>query len=450
MAKSTKLPPIVGVLLGISCYELSDTVLFLVEPLFFPTLIRILGLVITVYYLSKGSYQKFGGNISTVFTIMVLWSIFMLMRGSLIGNYIPGGPYSIVGVIRRSLINSFGAFAFFLPLISTMKVNLNSLYYLKRYAVFFCLISLIMTFMARDQIAIAQLTNGVTEISDVDGNYISVRALIHAAFPGFGLILFALFCNGYINSLTRILFPVAIFAFFVVMAIGGGRGDTIFNLVYLLLFFYLMIRFPVSVDFKGGVSKNKKIIGRLMGIAIGAGFVFLLVYMYSQTEIFDYVLERAFGGKTLSTDVHSESRNILVNDFTNDFNNHPLDWVWGRGVNGSYATQHLGINGRRAWMEWGYLYLVLKGGFVYLFLFVFCFLHAAYLGFLRSKNSFSKGLACMCIVILFDLASTNAEPQYTTQFVLSWICFGLLERREIRMMSDADIYGYFNIKNYKA
>lgn len=232
------------------------------------------------------------------------------------------------------------------------------------------------------------------------------------------------------------------------MAIGGGRGDTIFNLLYLVAYIFLIVRYPIK--YNNDVLKGKKKVHwrRFAAIILGVGFVVLLFYLYNQTEVFDYVLERAFGGKEVSTNIGSESRDILVNDFTKDFNAHSFDWIWGRGVNGSYATQHLGIEGRRAWMEWGYLYLVLKGGVVYLFLFVFLILHAAYLGFRKSKNVFSKCVAMMCLVLLFDLSSTNAEPQFSTQFVLTWFCFGLLECKEVRMLSDAEVYGYFNFKNY--
>ena len=439
----------VGVLIGIFFYELSDTVLYLVQPLFFPTFLRFIGLAVTIYYLSKASYGKFGDDISLLFNFMIIWTILMLFRGSLIGNFIPGGSASPVDIVRRAFLNSFGAMTFFIPLMALMSVNMNCLYYIKKYAIFFCLIALFMTFLARDQIAYSQHSFGMTTIEDVNGDFISVRNLIHAAFPGYGFILFGLFCNKYIKGLYAVFFPIAILLFFIVMAIGGGRGDTIFNLIYLIVYLYLMIRYSINLD--NGLFKEKHEIhyGRFVAFILGTGFVVLLIYLYERTEIFDYVLERAFGGKELSTNIGSESRDILVKNFSEDFNAHPLDWIWGRGVNGSYATSHLGIGGRRAWMEWGYLYLILKGGIIYLILFVLLLLHASYLGFRRSNNMFSKCLAMMCLVLLFDLTSTNAEPQFSTQFVLTWFCFGLLERKEIRLMSDADIYGYFNYKNYK-
>lgn len=445
MVKATKLPPMVGVLLGISFYELSDTVLYLVQPLFFPTLLRLIGLFVVVFFLSKASFDKIQGPIKPLFNFLVLWSIIIVLRGSLIGNVLPGGSLSLSYILRRLFLDSFGALSFFVPLLALMKARLSGLYYIKKMGLFFCVGALVMIYMSRDQIAYGQLTNGMTTILNVDGDYISVRNLIHAAFPGFGVILFMLFCSNYINGFRVLLFPVAIFVFFLVMAIGGGRGDTIFNLIYLIMFFYLIVSYP-----KMGNRKNKvdKVVGKIFALLFGIFFLIFLVYLYSKTEIFDYVLDRAFGSKELSIYIEDSSRDILVRDMTKDFNAHPLDWLWGRGVNGSYATQHLGINGRRAWMEWGFRYLILKGGIIYLVLVVVCWSHAFVMGFLKSRNIFSKSLACMCLAALIGLLSTNSEPQYTTFFVMSWICFGLLEKNEIRMMSDEDIYGYFNVKNY--
>jgi len=448
--KETSIPPMVGVLIGISFYEISDTVLYLVEPLFYPTLLRIVGMVLTIYYLSKASYKRLDSGITTVFNFMIFWSVIMLLRGSFMGNYIPGGPYGGVDLVRRAFMNSFGALTFFIPLMALMQMKWNSLYYIKRFAIVYCAISLIMTYMAKEQIAYGQISEGWTTIQDVNGEFISVRTLIRSAFPGFGLTLFGLFCNNYIKGPISLLFPIAIFFFFIAMAIGGGRGDTIFNLLYLIAYFYLLIRwYPINKGQNGRRSKGSRITRRVAAIVLSLGFGVLLLYLYKQTDVFDYVLERAFGTKQLSTEIHSDSREILVRDFVQDFNAHPLDWIWGRGVNGSYVTHHLDINGRRAWMEWGYLYLVLKGGVVYLVLFVLCMLHAVYLGFRKSRNAFSKCLSVMCLMLLFDLSSTNAEPQFTTQFVLTWFCFGMLERKEVLMMSDDDICDYFDVKNHK-
>lgn len=49
-------------------------------------------------------------------------------------------------------------------------------------------------------------------------------------------------------------------------------------------------------------------------------------------------------------------------------------------------------------------------------------------------------------VLLVYLLSNGTERQYSTQFVMSWLSFGLLKRKGIRYMSEAQIYDCFNYK----
>ena len=210
-----KIPPTIGVLIGVSLYEIANTVLYLIAPLFFPTLITIIGMLTVFFYFRKAKLLNFKGNISIVFSIMIFWAIFMLLRGSLIGNYIPGGPYDTLSLIRRSVLNSFGAMTFFLPLIARIPFNTNDLYYFKKCAFFFCIVSLLMIVLAREQISFGLVSNGMTTIQDVNGDYLSVRALISAAYPGFGFILLGLFCGSYFRSRITYIFPVAIFVYFI-------------------------------------------------------------------------------------------------------------------------------------------------------------------------------------------------------------------------------------------
>ena len=440
-----RIPPIVGIVVGITFYELGNTFQYLIQPVFFPTFLRLVGLLITVFFLCRASYKHLDGSISILFSFLMVWTFIMFLRGSLIGNYLPGSDSSIKGIIQRSLLSQYGAFSFFIPLIALIRIKPNSFYDLKRLAVFLCIVSLLMTFLMREEITNGILSKGLTSMMETDDVELSVRHLISALYPGFGLILLFLFFFNYIQGKVSFLFPIAIIVFFLSNAIGGGRGQTGLNLVYLFFFFFLIIKEPVTIRNGHTRSVSKK--GRgLSYILLGGVFVLFIVYLYTNTSVFDYVLERSFGDKTLGGDFINNSRNILRDDMISDFNSHPLDWIWGRGVNGSYRTNHLSTGGFRAWMEWGYLYLVIKGGIVYLFLVVYCMLHAAYLGLFKSKNALSKGLAIMCIVFLLNLITTDSEPQFTTQYLLSWICFGLLERKQVRMMSDEMIFGYFNYK----
>lgn len=447
MKRSLKIPPIVGIVLGLVFYEIANTFLYLVQPVFFPSFLRLVGLIIVLYYLCAASYRRLSGNIGLVFTLLIIWTIIIILRGSLIGNYAPGyeGPFK--NVIQRALLSDYGAGSYLIPLVSLVGISYSDFYYLRKLAVLLCITALLFTFLARTQIANGLVTQGVASVVESGGEELTIRHLIAALYPGYGVILLFLFLYSFIKGKVSILFPLAIFIFFLCNAIGGGRGQTGLNLVYLLFFFLLIIKYPFNKRF-GNTLENCKRTNRFPYLILGMFFVFSLFYLYSHTSVFDYVLERSFGEKALSGEFQNGSRDVLLNDMISDFNNSPFDWIIGRGVNGVYMTPHSLDGGVRIWMEWGYAYLILKGGLLYLFFVVTCMIHAVYLGYLKSKNTFSKCLATMCVVYLFNLVSTTSEPQFSSFFLISWLCFGLLERKSFRMVDDEVLYGYFNYKNY--
>lgn len=448
MKAINRVPSSIGVVFGIFLYELADTFFYIIQPHIFPTLLRLIGAVIIIYNISRTRFNQLDASISNVFRLMFIWTLFMLLRGNLVGISLPGASGSLIDVVRDAFLKPYGALAYVLPFIALFKFNPRIFYYIKNISLILCVSSLLMVVLARDQIINGIISSGVTTLSGLDGEELTVRNLIGSIFPGLGIILLGLFCCGYFKSRYSFLLPISIFVFFICCAIGGGRGMTVFSLLYLLFFFYLMYRKPFTLNKGVLIPSVKSGKTKMRTIMLFSLFIIALVYLFSSTEVFDYVFQRAFGGKDLNGEFQNESRNILVNDMINDFNSHPFDWIWGRGINGSYVTSHLSINGRRAWMEYSYYYLILKGGLVYLFLFAYCLIHAVYQGFFKSNNYLSKCLAFMCVALLLNMLSAGAEPRCTTQFVLSWLCFGLLERKEVRMMSEKDIVGYFNNKYY--
>ena len=180
----------------------------------------------------------------------------------------------------------------------------------------------------------------------------------------------------------------------------------------------------------------------ILGLLIGG-----IIYLFNETPVFDVLLQHAFGGRDFEGGEWNDNRGGISNDFIKDFNADPLSWIIGRGVNGSFLTNYYEHGEHRVYMEWGFLYLILKGGVVYLMLYIYCMLHAAYKGLFHSNNSFSKGLSFMCIFIIMNMISTGANPQFSTLYILAWISFGLVERKEVRELKDSEIYNLFNIKN---
>ena len=451
MTKLSNIPPIVGICIGLIIYELRPICYFFITPNTLPSFVNLLGLMIVFFYLLR-SKSHGTSQMTASYVFLIFWSVIMVLRGSLMGNFPLAFGGSLSGVISSFLFNPYSGAAYLIPLMAMVKVNLNSLYYIKRISVFLSLFFIIMMFFERQQIVIGQVTKGMTSLIDTNGEFITVRGLLSLLSPGFGLIVFSLFNSGYYKErFTAILPLIVMIVYFISQAIGGGRGATTTSLLYILAYFFIMTRYPVSVNGRPTSVSSQKRATKMSNIFLGFAFILLVVYMYNRTSVFDYVLERAFGGKAITSDFDTSNRDLLKSDFIKDFNSNPTDWIWGRGVNGYYHTSNeFSVNNNREAMEWGYLYLILKGGVVYLILTVLCFIHAARLGFFKSRNTLSKALAMICLFHLYGLTSVAVQPNYSVRYLIPWLSFGLLELSQLRMLSDQDIYGYFNIKNYKS
>ena len=447
MGQVLRIPPFVGVVIGVFCYELGTTSLYLYRPYVIPTLLRLLGFCLILYFAFNSSYKHFDRGIASHYKIMIIWILFVVLRGVFIGNLRPESTSFLEG-IRFAFLGEFGEITYLAPLLALMSVRLDSLYYLKKIAIVFCVIFFVLAILNREQILFGLVAQGKTELLDFNGEEISVRNIIRAASPGFGLIVLMLFCFNYIKGKAKVLLPASIILSFIGNAIGGGRGTTAFSLVYLLLFIYIVFKYPINGGEKLKVKRSNKLFRVALFVIIIVASVWGINYLYEQTHIFDVLMNHAFGGKELDSGSWNDNRGTITKDFYADFNSDFFAWIWGRGANGAFHTLYDYSGGQRVYMEWGYLYLVLKGGIIYLFLFVFCLLHGAYVGYFRSNNAFSKALSFMCLILVLNLISTGAEPQYSMLYVLSWMCFGLVERKEVRSLSDSEIYNFFNIKHY--
>lgn len=447
MVQLLRIPPLAGVVLGVFMYELGTTSYYLYSPFVIPTLLRTIGLCLIVYYTVKSSYRRFSGGIWPFYQIMLIWIVFIVIRGVFIGNLRPESTSFFEG-IRYAFIGEYGEITYLAPALALMAVRLDSLYYLKKFAIIFSVFFFLMAVLNRNQILIGLVAQGRSELLDFTGEEITVRHIIRAVSPGFGLVVFMLFCYNYITGKARLLLPASIILFFLGNAIGGGRGSTFFSLLYLILFFFIVFKFPTK-EIKNLKSKQgKKLFRIVLFVLIILAGILGIKYLYEQTPIFDVLLNHAFGGKDIDTGSWNDNRGDMTKDFFADFNSNIFSWIFGRGANGTFYTNYDYSAGRRIYMEWGYLYLVLKGGIIYLFLYAICLLHGAYVGYFRSNNAFSKAISFMCLVLFMNLVSTGGEPQYSMLYVLTWMCFGLVERKEVRTLSDKEIYNYFNIKHY--
>lgn len=89
-----------------------------------------------------------------------------------------------------------------------------------------------------------------------------------------------------------------------------------------------------------------------------------------------------------------------------------FDYLVGRGIDGLYYDfmkywnfvndDYREVN-YRINIENGFLYMIMKGGLIYLVIFLLIFLCVLYLGFFRFKNFLVKGFVFYLMIYLFDM-----------------------------------------------
>lgn len=185
-------------------------------------------------------------------------------------------------------------------------------------------------------------------------------------------------------------------------------------------------------------------------------FIIGLLFIVSTSVLVIYFLNLDFSLVTerfsmTASDGINYSRKGVMTEFKADFNKTPLDWWLGRGMNGSYFSSIASLDsngflaGQRAEIENGYLYLILKGGLLYLIPFVLLSLIGAYKGFFKSKNLLSKAAASIVFINLFDLIGFGI-PGLHLKSLLLWFSLALCYSVLIRNYSDDYIKKYIGLK----
>ena len=170
---------------------------------------------------------------------------------------------------------------------------------------------------------------------------------------------------------------------------------------------------------------------KLRTIMSSSFFILLLsLVFYVNIDQFSLFFERANTGM--------ESREHIFDLFFDDFNSHPKDWIWGRGVFGEFQGGILASDdntGLREGIENGYLNLILKGGWIYLGLLIIISIKAVYNGFLKSKNLLCKAFACIILIYFIDMIGFGLSSA-TLRYVIVFIAIGGCYSNELLQCSD--------------
>lgn len=134
-----------------------------------------------------------------------------------------------------------------------------------------------------------------------------------------------------------------------------------------------------------------------------------------------------------------DTRTGVEEGFYNDMDT--CSWIFGRGATGTYFDPYatfLDQTGVRTEIETGYLYLILKGGIIYLAVYVLALLYAAWKGLRHSNNTFVRSFAIIILVSLFELIPYGI-PTWNLKFFSIWMGVTICLNSKMRMMTNEDI-----------
>ena len=129
-------------------------------------------------------------------------------------------------------------------------------------------------------------------------------------------------------------------------------------------------------------------------------------------------------------EISTDTRTFLFLEFYDDMS--AKDLIFGRGALGSYYSPYFeytkennleGDSPIRKSIEVGYLEMILKGGYIMMFLQLLILIPAAYRGIFKSKNSIGRmsGYFIFMYIVIYTL---SYYPVYSAEYILLWMAVG--------------------------
>lgn len=141
-------------------------------------------------------------------------------------------------------------------------------------------------------------------------------------------------------------------------------------------------------------------------------------------------LQKDINKLSQNKEISTDTRTFLFEELFADMSNTEL--ITGRGVLGTYYSPYFqyttdhglgGDNPDRSVSEVGYLFMILKGGYILLTLYLLILIPAAYLGIFKSHNMIAR----MCgyfILLYLVLWALSYSPTFVPKFIVLWMAAG--------------------------
>ena len=260
-----------------------------------------------------------------------------------------------------------------------------------------------------------------------------IGILLISSFASYGAIQFAF--EGFIFGAAMIVmtskyhsrkwlyaaFGILLFGL-LVAAIKARRNLMLTDLFYLASGGY-MVFFKTK-----GFSRTTKIFAILSLISVGllgAGF-----FIMNSSGMFASLVARA----------GENTREYVFLYYFWDMLQTPIDMIIGRGMRGAYECAGVvdaGLENLRQNVENGYLQLMLKGGVIYIIMYLTLFVMAIHRGW-KSQNQFCKTAIIILLVQIFDMLFFGLHAVNLKTFMI-WMCASACLSGNISQMTDEEL-----------
>jgi hypothetical protein len=332
-----------------------------------------------------------------IYSIFLLWEIFIVIRME---------SYSMEA-LKIQFLDPLNFLTYLIPLIFLAKIDSNVINkWLKM--IFFLSI-------------IFWLTHFYMIMKFPVNNFTDLFAISIISSAGLILLL-----HPYITRFKAIFITSVLCSSMFIGLIYGRR-----SVALLALFFLLISGWTYFFNVENKKPKRKIFLIVFLACSIPIYLLFEKELNLSSLEIFD----RA----------EVDSRSEVFDAFFSDFELE--DYLLGRGIDGSYYHPMKYWNfkndgfrevNNRTNIENGYLYMLMKGGIIYLFCFLFLAWKSIFLGLFKSNNHLSRALAIYILIYLLDML-TFGQPGFNVKYFLVWMSITILHKENLRRKSEEEI-----------
>lgn len=368
-----------------------------------------LGLVIVVlnFVFRLNHRMPFYGFKRALFFVYLFWYLFVILSSLITTGFSGFSPF-----------NQYGWPSLIIPLIVFIGFRDLSLKAIFKFSCIYGLIGFLITVLNFKDIFRPNLGMSGEEYQ----NYIEIAGMSVVFLFSTS---FMLLCYAFVPSKYRNIAFLAMLICTLIVLVTARRASLFMNLLFMMLTFYLY----VFTSKKG--SKFIKLLFILSIVVFGVSTFFM--YADSTFSLF-------------FTRLDESSRAPVELAFYDSFKGETLDWIFGRGINGTYYCilfDDSFVN-YRGIIETGYLYIILKGGIISLIFYLFYLLNSAYLGFFKTNNMLTKAMALYLVAHVIYLMPFGL-PTFSLEYIIVWICVVYCQSKVWRMKSDIEIKRYLGL-----